>query len=156
MAIQIGKKTIAAISASAVAIAATTGVVVNPDLITNAVARQYGKPIVKAWLKEQADSVRVRGNLHVKKFEYKQTIVRDSAGIVVDTVASYLPAEDRYNPLVYTTPETIKRVTIEDMVIDSTGDTVSNAIERVMMLQSDSTGLLDVVARIQPSAKPGE
>lgn len=114
----------------------------------NATAKDQTKKVVKAYIKT-TDSVSQANNVY--KFSHYSRVkvpVLDSNGVAIDTVRTYQPAEVRFNPLFYTTPANVFRVEVTDTLTDSTW--------YIAYVQSDSTGLLDVVARIQPSAKPGE
>lgn len=98
----------------------------------NITAKEQTKKIIKAYIKS-TDSTTQAQNIY--KFSHFKKV---AGGIQ--------PAEVRFNPLYYTTSANVFRVEVTDTLTDS--------IWYVAYVQSDSTGLLDVIARIQPSAPP--
>lgn len=81
---------------------------------------------------------------NVAKAKVEKATVMES--IFKRTDSGYYPAEAVYRPLMYT--DSTKRYQIT--IVEKSTDTVL----AVLSIQSDSTGLLDVTARIQPSQPP--
>lgn len=138
MALKLAKKVYAA---AAALILATTGVNVA---INDAVLKDKTKDIIKAYIKTTDSAAYADNYATFSKFRY----IKFKPDSAADSIQSYIPADCRYNPLYYTVPTDTFRIEVTSLRTDS--------VLRVMFVQSDSTGLLVVDARIQPSKNPAD
>jgi hypothetical protein len=76
----------------------------------------------------------------------KRDSITDDGDTISVPFRFYLPAEVDYRPHYYTVPGDTFRITVENLRNDS--------LYYIGRIQSDSTGLLHVTARIQPSKPP--
>lgn len=142
MALQLDKK----VYAAAVALVlATTGINVAVNDVT---LKSNTKTIIKKYIKTTDSLQQVANAYKFSHFQRTKIPVYDTNGTCIDTVRAHQPAEVVYRPLYYTVPANVFRVEITDTLTDSTW--------YVAYIQSDSTGLLDVTARIQPSKNPND
>lgn len=140
MALKLDRKVYAAFVAGVFAV---SGVNVAWD---NATAKQETKTVIRKYIRTTDSMVQLENYFRFSHFQRVKVPIKDTTGAVVDTLNSYTPAEVVYRPLYYTVPANVFRVEVKDTLTDS--------IWYVAYIQSDSTGLLDVTARIQPSAPP--